>query len=138
MPVSKRVVLHFPRSLIEKPITYDLVKKYDVMFNILKAKIAVDDGEGLLLMELSGSRRNLIQSLDYLKAIGVKTELLSQDIVRVEDQCTHCGVCAGVCPTAAFYIRPPDMTVELVSSRCIGCEECVKVCPYAAIKVMLL
>lgn len=137
MEVSKRIVLHYPPALTEKPIVYQLVKKYDLMFNILKAQFSVD-GEGMLLLELTGKQPNLTKSLKYLKAVGVKTEFLSQDIVRMDERCVHCGICASVCPTGAFYIKKQTMEVNLEPSRCMGCEECVKVCPYNAVKILLL
>ena len=137
MDFSKRIVLHYPPSLTEKPIVYQLVKKYDIMFNILRARFSVE-GEGMLLLELTGHKSNLARSLKYLREIGVKTEFVSQDIVRLERKCVHCGICSMVCPTAAFSINVPEMTVKLEPSRCIGCEECVKVCPYDAIKVFFL
>jgi Pyruvate/2-oxoacid:ferredoxin oxidoreductase delta subunit len=136
MALSKRIVLHYPPSLTEKPIVYQLVKKYDCMFNILKAQFSVE-GEGMLLLELTGTQHNLSRSLKYLKAVGIKTEFLSQDIVRIDEKCVHCGLCSSVCPTAAFSVDAPSMEVTLEPSRCMGCEECVRVCPYNAVKVLL-
>ncbi len=138
MQVSKKVVLHFPEKLVEKPITYELVKNYDLVFNILKAKIAVDDGEGMLLMELTGINENINRGLKYLKDIGVKTEPLTRDIIVSEQACVVCGICSSICPTHAFYLKPPQMTLEFEPEKCIGCEECLKVCPYNAIKLKLM
>jgi ferredoxin len=137
MDISKRIVLHYPSSLTEKPIVYQLVKKYDCMFNILKAQFSVE-GEWMLLLELTGTQRNLTRSMKYLKTVGVKTELLSQDIVRIDEKCVHCGVCSSVCPTGAFSVHEPSMEVRLEPSRCMGCEECVRVCPYNAVRVLLI
>ncbi|MBM4445669.1 MAG: (Fe-S)-binding protein, partial [Chloroflexi bacterium] len=39
MAISRRVVLHFPRTLVEQPIIYRLVRDYDLSFNILKASV---------------------------------------------------------------------------------------------------
>src|SRR4030042_4249440 len=135
MSVSQKVVLRYPPSLTEKPVVYELVKKYNIMFNILKARFSADDKEGLLVLELSGTNTSLKKSFDYLPKLGVKTELLSQDIVRNENKCVHCGVCSAVCPTNAFYVKSPEMYVTLEMARCIGCEECLKVCPYNAIEI---
>lgn len=137
MRISKRIVLHYPPTLTEQPLVYELVKKYDVMFNILRADFSVD-GAGMLLLELTGEKRNLTRGLKFLNNIGVKTELLSQDIDRLDERCIHCGICAMVCPVGAFSIKPPKMLVELKTARCIGCEECVKVCPYNAIKISFI
>jgi ferredoxin len=136
MKISKRIVLHYPPDLTEKPVVYQLVKKYHIMFNILRANFSAD-GIGMLLLELTGEKNNLTRGLDYLKKIGVKTELLSQDIERIEERCVHCGFCAMVCPSRAISIQPVTMRVMIQTQYCIGCEECVRVCPYKAIKVFL-
>ncbi|MEE9366326.1 MAG: NIL domain-containing protein, partial [Dehalococcoidales bacterium] len=53
MEVSKRVVLHFPRRLVEQPVVYRLVKDYNLEFNILRASITAEpEEEGLLVLEL--------------------------------------------------------------------------------------
>ncbi|MEO0137049.1 MAG: NIL domain-containing protein [candidate division WOR-3 bacterium] len=138
MQVTKKVVLHFPESLVEKPVTYELVKKYDIIFNILKAKIAIDGGEGLLLLELAGSEENLNKGLKYLRELGIKIESLSKDIIWFKDNCIMCGICSSICPSHAFHIRQPEMEVVFEPEKCIGCEECLKVCPYNAIRLKLI
>jgi len=42
MAVTKRVVLHFPRRLVEQPVIYRLVKDYNLEFNILRASITAE------------------------------------------------------------------------------------------------
>ncbi|MEO0225751.1 MAG: NIL domain-containing protein [candidate division WOR-3 bacterium] len=135
MSISKKIVLHFPPDLTEKPITYQLVKRFDIMFNILKARVAPEDNEGLLLLELTGSRQNLEKGISYLKNLGVRTEFLSQDVIHLKEKCIHCGLCSIACPVNAFSIEPIKMTVNFESSKCIGCEECIKICPYRAVKI---
>ena len=51
MVVSKRIVLHFPRRLVEQPVIYRLVKDYNLEFNILKALITLEpEEEGLMVL----------------------------------------------------------------------------------------
>lgn len=138
MEISKKIVLHFPENLVERPITYELVKNYNIVFNILKAKVAVDDGEGMLLLELTGTQDNIDKSLKYLKGLGVKTEPLTKDIAWSRQDCIMCGICSSICPNHAFYIVPEQMTLKFEPEKCIGCEECLKVCPYNAIKLQLM
>lgn len=45
--------------------------------------------------------------------------------------CTHCGLCAGICPMGA--INPADIT-EIDASKCILCRACAKSCPCGAIE----
>lgn len=49
--------------------------------------------------------------------------------VTKEDLCTLCGVCAGVCPTAAITV---DERVTTTIESCIRCCACIKSCPEAA------
>ncbi|MEJ2041107.1 MAG: 4Fe-4S binding protein [Desulfosarcinaceae bacterium] len=46
--------------------------------------------------------------------------------VTKEDLCTLCGICAGVCPTAAISI---DNSVKTETELCIRCCACIKNCP---------
>ena len=45
------------------------------------------------------------------------------------DRCTLCGVCAGVCPTAAITV---DDRVTTAVEACIRCCACIKNCPEEA------
>ncbi|MBC8436540.1 MAG: (Fe-S)-binding protein, partial [Candidatus Omnitrophica bacterium] len=36
---SQKIVLHFPRRMVDQPIVYKLVKDFDLKFNILKAHV---------------------------------------------------------------------------------------------------
>ena len=49
MVVSKRIVLHFPQRVVERPIVCRLVKDYDLEFNILKAFFTPEE-EGLMVL----------------------------------------------------------------------------------------
>ena len=39
MTISKKVVLHFPKRMVDRPIVSKLVREYNLDFNILKASI---------------------------------------------------------------------------------------------------
>lgn len=43
--------------------------------------------------------------------------------------CTHCGLCAQVCPARAL-VRRNDGIVEVHPERCIGCKYCYQACPF--------
>ena len=131
--VSKRIVLHFPDRIVDQPIIYKLVKDYDLKFSILKAEISPGK-EGLLIMELSGEPRNYEEGLQYLKDMAVTIQPLSQDIVRSEDRCTHCGACIPLCPTGALKMDPTSRRVSFDNEACVACEYCVKICPLGAME----
>ena len=50
---SQKIVLHFPYTLVDKPIIYKLTKDFDLEFNILKAVVNPEE-EGLMVLELKG------------------------------------------------------------------------------------
>lgn len=132
--ISRRIVLHFPDRIVDQPIIYRLVKDYDLALSILKAQITPGK-EGLLVMELSGEDRNYEQGLQYLRDMDVRIQPLSQDIVRNEVRCTHCGVCVPLCPTDALTVDPSSRRVTFNNDACIACEYCVRICPLSAMEV---
>lgn len=131
---SKVVLLRFPRDIVNQPIVVNLVRKFDLSFNILKATI-FPRKEGMVVMELSGNRKNYNSGVRYLRDLGVKVENIGQDIRRNEDRCFHCGVCTAVCPTGALYIERPAMSVAFERDKCSACELCVVACPAKAMEV---
>jgi ferredoxin len=132
--VSNRVVLKFPHRLVNQPIVYRLVKDYNIEFSILKAYITPRE-EGLLVLELRGEDDNLKKGMEYLTRLGVKIQPLSQDVVRNEEKCTHCGACVTICPTDAFVMDTVTHKVIFHNDRCVACELCVKACPPRAMEL---
>lgn len=132
--ISRRIVLTFPRSLLDKPIVYRLIKDFDLVFNILKARINPAE-EGLLVLELTGEEDQVQKGIKYLTDLKVKVQPLSQDIRRIEEKCTHCGACVSVCPTSALAIDPVTRQVNFDNSQCIACELCLPACPPRAMVV---
>lgn len=136
MTVSKRVVLHFPRNLVDQPIIYRLVRDYDLMFNILKASVTPKE-EGLLVLELSGEEKNYEKGVRYLAEVGVEIQSLSRDVYRDEVRCTHCGACITICPTHAFDLEPLTRKVNFLDEKCIACGLCIKACPPRAMEIRI-
>jgi ferredoxin len=134
MTISKRIVLRFPKRLVERPIIYQLIKSYDLEFNILKASVTPDK-EGLMVLEITGDRQNYDQGINYLTETGVEMQALSQDVTRNEDKCTSCGACLAVCPTDAFEVDPVTREVIFISEHCVACGECLKACPPHAMEL---
>ena len=132
--VSRRIVLHFPQRVVNEPIIYRLVKDFNLRFNILKASVSPDQ-VGLLVMELSGEPRNYDLGIKYLSDNGVQIEALSQDVVRNESRCTHCGACITMCPSGAFSLEPNTRRVLFDYNKCTGCGFCVRACPPRAMEL---
>ena len=134
MTVSKRIVLHFPKRLVERPIVSRLVRDFDLDFNILKALVTPEE-EGLLVLELSGEQEEYDKGIRYLTETGVKIQSLSQDVLRNEARCTHCGACITICPSGAFELDPVTKQVDFYDEKCVACGLCIKACPPRAMEV---
>jgi ferredoxin len=132
--VSRRIVLKFPPRMVEQPIVYRLVKEYNLEFNILKAYVTPRE-EGLLVLELKGGDRDYQKGVDYLSKIGLSIQPLSQDVIRNDSRCTHCGVCVTICPAGALVIDPETRKVLFHDDKCIACELCVPACPPRAMEM---
>ena len=120
---SKILALRFPKKTVNQPVVVSLVKEFELSLNILKATI-YPRKEGLMVLELSGHRKNFQKGVNYLKGLGVKVESIAQDIKRDDVKCFQCGACTAVCPTGALYIKRPAMEVIFDSEKCSGCELC--------------
>ena len=131
---SKILILHFPSREVEKPVVCHLTKYYDLTFNILKATI-LPRKEGIMVLELTGSRKNFKNALKYLADQGVIVKNASQEITRNESKCIHCGACTAVCPTEALFISRPDMYVRFDKKKCSVCELCIATCLTRAMKI---
>jgi len=131
---AKMIVLRFPKEVVDKPIVTNLVRNYNLTFNILKATI-FPRKEGLMVMELRGNKKDYDRGIEYLQRLGVKVDTIAQDVRRDEEICYQCGACTAVCPTGALNIERPSMRVVFNSDKCSACELCVKACPTRAMTV---
>ena len=99
---SRKVVIRYHADFADKPIIYELVKRYDLLLNILKARI-FPRREGVLVLELSGERENFDNGIRYLKGLGLNVEPLSKCVSQNVDKCVHCGACTAFCPSSSLY-----------------------------------
>ena len=134
---TKKIVIRYPADVIDQPIIYRLVKDYDLQFNILKARVT-PRREGLLVLELSGTKENFDKGIAFLKSAGLKVEPLSKSVTQNLDRCVHCGACVAFCPTAALHLDSDSAKVVFDPEKCSGCEICVKACPPRAMEIDLL
>lgn len=75
--MKRRVHLIFPKNLVQKPLTWELSKKFDLVFNVRRAKITETAGESVL--ELEGDAPTLDAATAWLKSQGVTVESVSHD-----------------------------------------------------------
>lgn len=131
---SKILILRFPKTVVHNPIVCHLTKDFDLVFNILNAAV-LPRKEGIMALELSGTKKKFSEGVKYLKSQGVKVKNASQEIKRNNRKCTDCGACTAVCPTGALAVQRPDMNVIFDQKKCSLCELCVPACPPRAMEV---
>jgi L-aspartate semialdehyde sulfurtransferase ferredoxin len=129
---SKIVILNFPPQAAQKPLVCHLTKKYDLLFNILSAKIS-NKKEGYMVIEFSSSSKtDFNKGIKYLKEQGISISYPEHQIYKDEEICNHCGACIAVCPTEALYIKRPEMEIIFNKDKCSLCELCIITCPARA------
>ena len=130
--VTKKLMLWFPRCECEKPIVYHLVKDYDLVVNVFRAKVTPEE-EGYLVLDVTGTDENIDRALEYVKTFNVTINYSGKGLTWDADRCTGCGHCVVHCPTGALHI-PDRATMEVAfdEEKCIECLGCVRVCPYNA------
>ncbi len=129
-------VLKFPKEVIDQPLISNLVRKYDLEFNILKATILLQQ-EGVMVLEFIGHKANVKKGIAYLNEMGVTVQSMAGNIRRDDEKCYQCGACTGICPTGALSLHRPDMAVLFDEQKCTACGLCVSVCPARAMAVSL-
>ena len=132
---KKRVVLSFPPQMIDQAVTYKLIKDFDLMINILRARITPKE-QGRLVVEITGKKPALDAGINYLKEVGVEIQPLAQDVKWHEDRCVHCTACVSICPPKALELDRTKMDVSFKKDKCFACELCLPVCPYQAMEIL--
>jgi len=130
-----RVVLRFPETVVEAPITYHLIADFGVQVNILRASI--DPGkQGMMVVALAGSDGQLAKAMDYLEQMHVRVDPLAEKIQHLEDRCTSCTSCIPHCPTQALQVDRETWKVSFNPDDCIVCLSCLDTCIYRAMSVV--
>jgi len=131
---SRIIALHFSPEVVRKPMMYNLAKKFDLTFNILKARISPRE-EGHMILELSGNRQDFKKGISYLQKHGISIQDVAQSITRDESICTHCGLCTALCFNKALSLDPETRVIVFHDSRCTACSNCTRICPVGAMHV---
>jgi len=132
--IRRKLVLSFPENIVTSPITYKLVKEFNLEFNILRAEIT-PDMEGKMLIELRGDKVLIDDAIKYLTDTGISVQEAAKDIIISKDKCIDCGVCTSICITQALTLDSSSFKLKFNKDKCILCELCLDCCPVSAIKV---
>ena len=131
-----KAFLRFPQEHFSKPITYRLVKEYNLMINILRAEVVANKA-GELIMDIEGSEQDIAEAIDFTAHEGIEFRILKSGITLDEERCVHCGACTSVCPSGALTLRRDDWSLVFAPEKCFACELCVKSCPVRAIVAVM-
>ena len=133
---TRMLVLHYGKTEVGKPIVCYLASDFNLTFNILKATI-LPRKEGVMVLELSGNKKDFNRGVRYLKDHGIQVTPVGQEIGRNNTKCTHCGACTAVCPTQALSVNRPEMSVVFNQKKCSVCGLCVPCCPTRAMEISI-
>ncbi|MBI9098379.1 MAG: 4Fe-4S binding protein [Spirochaetaceae bacterium] len=131
--MTKKMLLYFPECETESPIVYHLVKDYNLMINIFRARVTPEE-EGYLVLDVSGTEEDIRRGTDYLNSLNIQINDTDKGVKWDSKKCVHCGSCVPHCPTDALSI--PDrksMEIAFNTDECIECLSCIKVCPFEAV-----
>lgn len=130
--MKKKIFLGFPRNLVTEPVTYLLIKEFDLKVNVFNARITPEDA-GHMGIEVEGERSAIDAAIKKIKGMGITVDDLEKKIRIDRKKCQDCGACISVCPAKALRFGP-GYALALVKERCIACGQCVDACPFLAIR----
>jgi hypothetical protein len=76
---SLRLFVSFPEELVDRPMIYELVKRFDVVPNIRRAN--VEAHSGWVILELSGEHHVCDEAIEYLRGLGCSVNPMEGDVV---------------------------------------------------------
>ncbi len=69
---DRRVKLIYPPNLVDEPILYQLVRKYDLITNLHRAD--VNSQGGILELDLRGDNTVIDEALAWVRELGIQVE----------------------------------------------------------------
>ena len=129
---TKKLLFYFPKSETEKPIVYHLVKDYDLVINIFRAKVTPEE-YGYLVLGITGEEENIQRGVEFVKTFNVQVGQSDRGLTWDSERCTHCGNCLSHCPTEALRVADDrSRRIQFDSELCIDCLNCIRNCPFDA------
>ena len=78
MPL-RRVTFTFRTELIQRPVIYELGKKFEIVTNVSRAEVGPEDG--WVVLELEGALDEIDRGLEWVAELGVDVTHLDGDIL---------------------------------------------------------
>ena len=75
-----RLFVSFPEELVDRPMIYEVVKRFDVVPNIRRAN--VEQHSGWVILELNGDQEQLDGSIAYLEEVGCTVNTMEGDVIE--------------------------------------------------------
>lgn len=133
--MKQMLLFEFPKEESGHAITYDLIKKFNLKINIIRASIDFN-ARGFLLVEIEGDEGTIEQGVQFVKENQVDVSVIDSAIRINEDVCVSCGACTAVCAVDALYLND-DANLVFDKDKCLDCKLCVTACPARAIEAVL-
>ncbi len=133
--MKQKLLLTFPAEATGHTITYELITKYQLEVNILRASIDFN-AQGFLLIEVIGDISSRKEALDFLLENNVEVREINAAILINEEKCINCGACTAACTVGALYMDN-NWCLSFDNEKCLDCKTCVVACPKRAIEAVL-
>ena len=78
MPL-RRVKFTFKTELIQRPVIYELGKKFEIVTNVRRAEVGQDNG--WVVLELEGTLEEIDRGLEWVTKMGVDVNPLDGDVL---------------------------------------------------------
>jgi len=75
-----RLFVSFPEELVDRPMIYELVKRFDVVPNIRRAN--VEAHSGWVILELGGVPEQRAAAIAYLEELGCTVNAMEGDVLE--------------------------------------------------------
>lgn len=121
-------MLTFPPEATGEPITYNLIRKFDIMVNIVKADVSPGH-VGHLVMEMTAPAKVLKEGMAYMQQQNVECVPIERTVTYRNDLCIHCGACSAVCFAGALTMNRKTAELSFEPEKCVVCELCLTACP---------
>lgn len=76
-----RLNLTFPIERVEEPLLAQAIKKFGIVADIRRAQVEPNTG-GYIMLEVTGTERQIDESIAYFKAYGVGVGFIGSDEVQ--------------------------------------------------------